>query len=82
MLLLSMISKIFVWKKKLTFSQIKRNKEFLKGFIEMSKFISLLRINILLIEVKQCYFIGFMTYILIDLSQHKMRTNFIGFMTY
>ena len=62
MLLLSMISEIFVWRKKLTFSQIKKNKEFLKGFIEMSKFISLLRINILLIEVEQCYFIGFMTY--------------------
>ena len=61
-LLLSMISEIFVWRKKLTFSQIKKNKEFLKGFIEMSKFISLLRINILLIEVEQCYFIGFMTY--------------------
>ena len=62
MLLLSMISEIFVWRKKLTFSQIKKNKEFLKGFIEMSKFISLLRINILLIEVEQCYFIGFKTY--------------------
>lgn len=61
-LLLSMISEIFVWRKKLTFSQIKKNKEFLKGFTEMSKFISLLRINILLIEVEQCYFIGFMTY--------------------
>ena len=54
-LLLSMISEIFVWRKKLTFSQIKKNKEFLKGFTEMSKFISLLRINILLIEVEQCY---------------------------
>ena len=52
-LLLSMISEIFVWRKKLTFSQIKKNKEFLKGFTEMSKFISLLRINILLIEVEQ-----------------------------
>lgn len=62
MLLLSMISDIFVWRKKLTFSQIKKNKEFPKGFTEMSKFISLLRINILLIEVEQCYFIGFMTY--------------------
>ena len=61
-LLLSMISEIFVWRKKLTFSQIKKNKEFLKGFTEMSKFISLLRINILSIEVEQCYFIGFMTY--------------------
>ena len=61
-LLLSMISEIFFWRKKLTFSQIKKNKEFLKGFTEMSKFISLLRINILLIEVEQCYFIGFMTY--------------------
>ena len=61
-LLLSMISEIFVWRKKLTFSQIKKNKEFLKGFTEMSKFISLLRIDILLIEVEQCYFIGFMTY--------------------
>ena len=61
-LLLSMISEIFVWRKKLTFSQFKKNKEFLKGFTEMSKFISLLRINILLIEVEQCYFIGFMTY--------------------
>ena len=61
-LLLSMISEIFVWRKKLTFSQIKKNKEFLKGFTEMSKFISLLRINILLIEVEQCYSIGFMTY--------------------
>ena len=56
-LLLSMISEIFVWRKKLTFSQIKKNKEFLKGFIEMSKFISLLRINILLIAVEQFYFI-------------------------
>ena len=62
MLLLSMISEIFVWRKKLTFSQIKKNKEFLKGFTEMSKFISLLRMNIFLIEVEQCYFIGFMTY--------------------
>ena len=61
-LLLSMISEIFVWKKKLTFFHIKENKEFHKGFTEMSKFISLLRINILLIEVEQCYFIGFMTY--------------------
>ena len=61
-LLLSMISEIFVRRKKLTFSQFKKNKEFLKGFTEMSKFISLLRINILLIEVEQCYFIGFMTY--------------------
>ena len=56
-LLLSMISEIFVWRKKLTFSQIKKNKEFLKGFIEMNKFISLLRINILLIAVEQFYFI-------------------------
>ena len=39
------------------FSQIKKNKEFLTGFIEMSKFISLLRINILLIAVEQFYFI-------------------------
>ena len=62
MLLPSKISEIFVWRKKLTFSQIKKNKEFLKGFTEMSKFISLLRINILLIEVEQYYFIGFMTY--------------------
>ena len=62
MLLLSMISEIFVWRKKLTFSQIKKNKEFLKGFAEMSRFISLWKINILLIEVEQCYFIGFMTY--------------------
>ena len=61
-LLLSMISEIFVWRKKLTFSQIKKNKEFLKGFTEMSKFISLLRINILLIAVEQCCFIGIMTY--------------------
>ena len=61
MLLLSMISEIFVWRRKSTFSQIKKNKEFLKGFTEMSIFISLLRINILL-EVEQCYFIGFMTY--------------------
>ena len=53
-LLLSMISEIFVWRKKLTFFQIKKNKEFLKGFTEMSKFISLLRINILLIKVEQC----------------------------
>ena len=51
-LLLSMISEIFVWRKKLTFSQIKKNKEFLKGFAEMSKIISLLRINILLIVVE------------------------------
>ena len=61
-LLLSMISEIFVWRKKLRLSQTKKNKECLKGFTEMSKFISLLRINILLIEVEQCYFIGFMTY--------------------
>lgn len=61
-LLLSMISEIFVWRKKLTFFQIKKNKEFLKGFTEMSKFISLLRINILLIVVERCYFIGIMTY--------------------
>ena len=61
-LLLSMISEIFVWRKKLTFFQIKKNKEFLKGFTEMSKFISLLRINILLIVVEQYYFIGIMTY--------------------
>ena len=54
-LLLSMISEIFVWRKKLTFSQIKKNKDFLKGFTEMSRFISLLRIDILLIEVEQCY---------------------------
>ena len=51
-LLLSMISEIFVWRMKLTFLQIKKNKEFLKGFTEMSKFISLLRINILLIVVE------------------------------
>ena len=61
-LLLSMISEIFVWRKKLTFFQIKKNKEFLKGFTEMSKFISLLRINILLIVVERCIFIGIMTY--------------------
>ena len=61
-LLLSMISEIFVWRKKLTFFQIKKNKEFLKGFTEMSKIISLLRINILLIVVDQYYFIGIMTY--------------------
>ena len=53
-LLLSMISEIFVWRKKLTFSQIKKNKEFLKEFTEMGKIFSLLRINILLIEVEQC----------------------------
>ena len=61
-LLLSMISEIFVWRKKLTFSQIKKNKEFLKGFREMSKFIGLWKINILSIVVEQCYFIGIMTY--------------------
>ena len=61
-LILSMISDIFVWRKKLTFSQIKKNKEFLKGFTEMSKFISLLRINILLIVVERWYSIGIMTY--------------------
>ena len=59
-LLLSVISKIFFWRKKFTFFQIKKNKEFLKGFTEMSIFISLFRINILLIVER--YFIGITSY--------------------
>ena len=61
-LLLSIISEIYVWRKKLTLSQIKKNEEFLKGFTEMSKSICLLRINILLLVVERFYVIGIMTY--------------------